>query len=68
MKPTFGARLRQLRERANLSKYALAQKSTVSRSFIGEIEAGKKAPSFDVAVKLARALGVGIEEFTAAGK
>ncbi len=64
MKPSFGARLRQLRERAGLSIYALAKKSEVSRSFIGEIEAGKKAPSFDVARKLASALGVGIEEFT----
>ncbi len=60
--PTFGARLRQLR--ANLSIYALAQRSGVSRSFIGEIEKGKKVPSWDVAVKLAGALGVGIEEFS----
>ncbi len=68
MKPSFGARLRQLRQKAGLSKYALAKKSEVSRSFIGELESGKKAPSLDVARKLAAALGVGIEEFTAAGK
>ncbi len=64
MKPSFGARLRQLRERARLSKYALAKRSDVSRSFIGELESGKKAPSLDVARKLAGALGVGIEELT----
>ncbi len=64
MKPTFGTHLRQLRERAGLTIYALAQKSKVSRSFIGEIEKDKKVPSWDVAVKLAAALGVGVEEFT----
>jgi transcriptional regulator with XRE-family HTH domain len=58
---TFARRLHLLRESAGLSIYALAQRSGVSRQFLGELERGAKEPSLDTARKIARALGHGLE-------
>lgn len=66
-KPTFATRLRALREQAGLSAYALGKKSGVSDQTILNIEAGKNQPGWEVACKLADALGVSVAEFRAAG-
>lgn len=54
---TFAARLASLRTEAGLSVYALAQRSGVSRMYLGELERGTKEPSLEVARKIAAALG-----------
>lgn len=40
----------------------LAEESDVSRSYIAEIESGKKKPTMRVAKALAQALDVGLED------
>lgn len=54
---TFARRLREYRETAGLSIYALAAKARLSRSYLGQLEAGTREPSLEVARKIADALG-----------
>lgn len=54
----LGRRLRGLRDEADLSLDALAQRSGVSRSAISLIENGRSSPTATVLDKLAGALGV----------
>ncbi len=60
---TMPRRLRQLRLAAGLTLDALALASGSSKSAIVQIEAGKRAPSFELACRLADALGVSVETF-----
>ena len=59
----FGTRLTELREAAGLSQYALAKKSGVTAQAISKLEQGERDPSWSTVVKLARALGIGVEKF-----
>ncbi len=60
---TFAARLRHLRTQAGLTAYALAKKSGVSKQTISNLESGRiHSPSWDVAGKLADALGVTLDD------
>lgn len=52
---TFARRLRDLREGAGLSVYALARRSGVTRQYLAELERGEKEPSLEIARKLAEA-------------
>lgn len=54
----FGLRLAQLRSAAGLSQEALAHKSSLNRTFVGELERGEKCPSLITLVKLSEALAV----------
>jgi len=54
----IAARVRELRERGDLSLDALAHKSDVSRSMISLIERGESSPTAVVLEKLAAGLGV----------
>lgn len=65
MKPTknnikiiFGLKLKQLRQEKNLSLSELAKKSSLSISYLNEIESGKKYPKADKIAELADALDV----------
>jgi len=65
MKPTknnikiiFGLKLKQLRQEKNLSLSELAKKSSLSVSYLNEIESGKKYPKADKIAELADALDV----------
>lgn len=60
---TFAEKLRALRDAAGLSEAKLAAASGVSFSAIHEYGLGRRNPSLESAVKLARALGVGVEVF-----
>lgn len=60
MLKTFGATVRQLRERQGWSQEQLAEHSNLDRSYVGEIERARAIPSLVTAHKLARALGVEI--------
>lgn len=57
----FGSKLRELREKAGLTQYELAEGIAAS-SFISLLEAGKRKPKPDMIVKLAARLGVPTEE------
>jgi tetratricopeptide (TPR) repeat protein len=57
----FGPKLRELREKAGLTQYELAEGLAAS-SFISLLEAGKRKPKSDLVVKLASRLGVPVEE------
>jgi transcriptional regulator with XRE-family HTH domain len=54
----FGLKLKQLRVSRNLSLSELAHMSSVSVSYLNEIESGKKYPKADKIIALAEALGV----------
>ena len=56
-------RIRELRQRAPaLTQEELAQRCRVTRQTIIALEAGKYLPSLELAFRLARALGTGVEE------
>lgn len=54
----FGLRLAQLRANTGLSQEALAHKSSLNRTFVGELERGEKCPSLITLIKLSEALDV----------
>lgn len=62
-KGQFGRKLKQLREKAGLSVYALAKRTKLTQSNIHRIENGERDPAWASAVKLAKALGVSMSEF-----
>jgi transcriptional regulator with XRE-family HTH domain len=56
---SVGERIRSLRAVEGLTQEALAWDSGLSKSYLSEIEAGRKAPSLYVLRALAERLGVG---------
>ena len=50
------------RQHRGLSARALASRAGVSAAYLSQIETGKKPGSFDAMAKLARALGVDMED------
>jgi len=61
--------IRRLRFDRNMTQEELALRTGVSRQTIMSIERGKTNPSVLLALKIATALGVGVEEvFTMEGK
>lgn len=49
-------------ERGEMTQEALAQHCGVTRQTIIALEAGKYAPSLELAFRIARAFGVGVED------
>ena len=58
----MGQRLRELRDKADLSLRELAKIIGVSPPFISDIELGRRFPSEEILKKLARALDVSLED------
>jgi transcriptional regulator with XRE-family HTH domain len=58
----LGRRIRFLRKAKGLSQEQLGEKSGVNYKYIGELERGVKNPSFDVMIKIAKALEVTLPE------
>ena len=54
--------LNYLRTKQNLSQAELSRRSSVSQTYISELEANKKQPTYPILKKLAAALGVSIAE------
>lgn len=54
--------VRVWREHRGLSARALAGRAGISAAYLSQIETGKKPGSFDAMAKLARALGVDMED------
>lgn len=58
IKLIFGLKIKQLRQEKQLSLNELAEKSSLSVSYLNEIERGKKYPKAEKIIQLANALGV----------
>ncbi len=59
----LGARIRQYRKKMGLTQEALAFKSGMNVSFLGDIERGIKKPSIESMEKLLKALNVTFQDF-----
>ena len=62
MRSAYGAEVRAERARQRLTQRALAERAQVARSYLSEIEAGKVSAGMDVQVRIARALGLTVDE------
>jgi len=58
----FAANVRRLREQAGLNQGELAFRADIHRTQISLIEGGRRVGRLDTVIKLAGALGVGVEE------
>jgi len=58
----IGRKIAELRKEANLTQEKLAEKVGLDRTYIGYLEKGDRSPSVETANKIARALGVKIDE------
>lgn len=58
----FGLKLRQIREERTLSLFGLSKKTGLSKSYLNEIEKGKKYPKTDKILLLAEALGTSYDD------
>ncbi|MCW3159977.1 helix-turn-helix domain-containing protein [Chryseobacterium oryctis] len=56
IKTVFGLKLKQLRQKKNWSLQDLAVKTSLSKSYLNEIENGKKYPKHDKIIQLSEAL------------
>jgi len=59
---TLGQRLRELRDKADLSLRELAKRIGVTSPFLSDIELGRRFPSEEILAKLAGALNVSLED------
>lgn len=57
---SFGARLKIARYRVGISQEKLADLAKISKKSVRNYETGRRKPDIDVAVSLARALGISI--------
>jgi transcriptional regulator with XRE-family HTH domain len=62
LRQKFGKRLRQIRRYRDLTQEQLAEQVGVSVDFIGNLERGESAASFDTLEKLAEVLEVEVDE------
>jgi transcriptional regulator with XRE-family HTH domain len=54
----FGDRVRARRQELGLSQEALALDARINRTYIASLEAGRRNPSLDLIVRLARGLDI----------
>lgn len=57
LKARFGSRIRELRNKCNLSQESLADKAGLDRTYIGGIERGERNPSLLNIIRISNALG-----------
>jgi transcriptional regulator with XRE-family HTH domain len=60
----FGAAVRELRERRGLSQEALAERAELQRTYVTEVERGRRNVTLLNVGRLAAGLGVGVGELT----
>ena len=58
LKQQFGRRVRSLRKLRDLTQDQLAEAAQVSAEYVGKVERGLAAPSFDAIARIADALEV----------
>ncbi len=59
----FAIRLRELRTEAEMTQATLAERSGLVENTIRQFESGRREPTYETLVKLARALSVGLDAF-----
>ncbi len=57
----FGEKLRILRKRHGITQKQLSNQTGLAQSYVSELEAGRKNPGADLAVKIADFFGVPID-------
>ena len=57
----FGSKIKTERKRQNITLEKLAERIGISRNFLWEIEAGRKAPALNTLYRLAIALNISID-------
>lgn len=62
VRKSFGKRVRELRKQKGYSQEELADKAGLHRTYIGSIERGEQNVSIDNIGKIAKSLGVKINE------
>lgn len=62
---SFGAAVRRLRTYRGMSQESLALAAEVDRSYLGRVERGDSVIALLVAVRIARALGITMEQLMA---
>jgi transcriptional regulator with XRE-family HTH domain len=58
----MGQRIRELRDQKGLTQEGLARKADVTLGAVRKWERGTRTPSFDMAIRLAEALGCSLDE------
>jgi transcriptional regulator with XRE-family HTH domain len=58
----FGAKIKKLRTERKLTQEALSEKVGIDYSYMNLIENGKRNPSLKIIAKIARILGVGLDD------
>lgn len=58
----FGLHVKSLRELAALSQESLGARSGLSRHYLSELESGKRNPSLQVLMRLAKGLKVDLKD------
>jgi transcriptional regulator with XRE-family HTH domain len=59
----YGARLKEFRKKKGLSQEELGFKSSLHRTYISEVERGRRNISIVNIARIAKALGIQIKEF-----
>ena len=55
-------RVKEIRQRKNLTLQKLAKKAGIGKSTLSEIERGVHTPSFETMIRISKALGVSLDE------
>ena len=63
IKERVGQRIRQLRKELELSQEALALKAEVDRTYVTDVEAGRRNVSLEILERLIKALDVSFTDF-----
>lgn len=63
LKEKIGLRIRQLRKEQELSQEALGYKAEVDRTYVTDVENGRRNVSVEILERLIKALGVSVAEF-----
>lgn len=60
-KKQFGKKIKEAREKLNLTQFELAEKIGVSQNFLGDIERGIKLPSLGKLIQLSNVLKLSLD-------
>lgn len=63
LKEKVGLRIRQLRKEQELSQEALGYQAEVDRTYVTDVENGRRNVSLEILDRLIKALGVSVAEF-----
>jgi DNA-binding XRE family transcriptional regulator len=62
---TLGQRIRAAREAKGLSQVSLAETAGISQGYLSQLEQDEREPSLSIAARVARALGLSLDELAA---